>query len=94
MNTIHCRIAGCPSKFETNDKVTADATFLCSNHPRSAQVEAIGRVYDPVRDERDSDVHFQTHAFDGTLDRGGSDYEAEPGSTVNQQEGDIERSNA
>lgn len=69
MNTIHCRIAGCDSKFETAEAVTANATFLCSKHPRSIQVEAVGRKYDPVKDEKDSELRFQDSQFDPSIHR-------------------------
>lgn len=76
MTTIRCRIfqkgKQCSTVFETDEPVLDSPSFVCKNHPRSVQVDAVKRTYDPVKDERDSDASFQNTQFDGDVDGSGA----------------------
>lgn len=68
---VKCVIAGCLELFKTEEPVSPQVRFICKNHPRQAQLNAIGRVFKPKRDDRDQDVHFQSVQFDSGLVRKG-----------------------
>ena len=76
MTKIRCRVfknkKQCETVFETDKLVSASPSFVCKNHPRSVQVEAVGRTYDPIKDERDAESFFQDRQFDGDLDSSGA----------------------
>src|SRR5271169_4707549 len=72
MPTLRCKVVDkdgerCVSIIEVTGPILEGAGFTCKNHPRSVQVRANGRSYDPVRDEIDKDLHFQDVAFDPEL---------------------------
>lgn len=69
MNVIDCAVSGCLYSFKTEQVISSDVRFVCKNHPRSTQVEAIGRVYDPS-DSDDKALSFQESQFDAVLPRG------------------------
>lgn len=66
---LRCRINGCTQTKTVEGAASPNATFLCKNHPREEQLEALGRVYHPERDEKDADVSFQFEQFDENLRR-------------------------
>ena len=82
MNKIKCIIKGCPNVFCTEESVSPKAYYICSGkgavgypipgHTRKEQVEANGRIYDAKKDNRDTEIKFQPHQFDGALSFGGS----------------------
>jgi hypothetical protein len=74
---LQCKVTGCREEIEINESISMNSLFICKRHPRSDQVEAAGRVYDPEHDEKDQQIHFQTHAFDKNLGCGSSAPEAE-----------------
>jgi hypothetical protein len=67
MNSIQCKVKDCKNVYLTEEAVSPNARFICREHPRQAQVEAVGRKYNPVTDEADNDIHFQGHQFDKDL---------------------------
>jgi len=74
VTTINCIVeekgARCSTTLEVTEPLSPSFKFICRNHPRSVQVRANGRPYDPAKDERDKDIRFQTHQFDKDLRRG------------------------
>src|SRR6266699_7010508 len=69
MNLVRCAIEGCLEVFKTAETLSPNARFICKNHPRKVQVEAVGRKYDVKKDETDQDVHFQDCQFDPEIKR-------------------------
>ena len=68
ISEILCAVPGCGNKFKTGEPVSPRVRFICKHHPRSEQVAAAGREYNPETDNQDLKVHFQEHAFDKELD--------------------------
>lgn len=66
MNIVKCVIECCNEVFHTEEPVSPSVRFICKNHPRSAQVKAVGRVFDPIKDTKDSDIHFQDQQFESS----------------------------
>ena len=64
MNTVRCRISGCPVQFQTADAVAAGAMFVCKNHPWTDAAKAIGR--DPEVNPPKK-IRFQESQFDKDL---------------------------
>jgi hypothetical protein len=48
--------------------VSTGARFICKEHPRNIQLQVVGREYDPLFDDDDSYLHFQSYQFDKKLD--------------------------
>src|SRR5271155_3743683 len=74
MPTLRCKVVDkdgerCVSIIEVTDPILEGAGFTCKNHPRSVQVRANGRSYDPVKDELDKDVRLQNYQFDPDMVR-------------------------
>jgi hypothetical protein len=74
VTTINCKVEEKGVRYSTTIEVTEEIAknfngFICKNHPRSVQVRANGRQYDPAKDEKDKDLHFQAHQFDKDLRR-------------------------
>jgi hypothetical protein len=69
--TIRCKVVTegvrCESVIQTAESVSENAGFICRNHPRSVQVKAAKRAYDPILDEADKNIHFQDVAWDPDL---------------------------
>src|SRR4029077_808721 len=70
MTDIHCKVKGCAEVLKTQDPVSANASYICKHHPKAVQLEAAGRAYDPILDEVDKTVKFQSHQFDRSLRNG------------------------
>ena len=80
MTTINCKVeekgVRCSTTIEVTEEIAKNFNgFICKNHPRSVQVRANGRQYDPTRDERDKDLRFQEYQFDEDL---GKEYNRKP----------------
>jgi hypothetical protein len=73
MTTTKCTVeekgVRCSTTLEVTEPMSPQFKFICKNHPRSVQVRANGRQYDPAKDEKDKDLHFQAHQFDKDLRR-------------------------
>lgn len=86
MNSIQCKVKGCANVHLTEEAVSPNARFICKEHPRQDQVEAVGRKYNPATDEADESDHFQSHQFDKDLrisgKPSGTDHIANQGSDV------------
>ena len=72
MTTINCKVeekgVRCSTTIEVTEEIAKNFNgFICKNHPRSVQVRANGRQYDPAKDEKDKVLHFQEHQFDKDL---------------------------
>lgn len=72
MTTINCKVeekgVRCSTTIEVTEEIAKNFNgFICKNHPRSVQVRANGRQYDPAKDEKDKDIHFQETQFDKDL---------------------------
>lgn len=70
MATINCAVEGCNTNITVDEAVSKSVRFICKNRPRSVQVRTAGRSYDPVKDNSDQELHFQSHQFDKDLKRG------------------------
>ncbi len=72
-NLVQCVVVTegkrCLEVFGSNEPVHREARFICKNHPRSEQVKAAGRQYDPVVDNKDSEERFQEGQFDTKVGR-------------------------
>lgn len=79
MREFKCIVEGCDTILKTELPVSDGFQYICSGrvaygddklkHTRAQQCLAVGRQYNPVKDETDKDVHFQSFAFDKDLDR-------------------------
>ena len=67
MNQIKCSIKDCEEVFQTEETVSPVIRFICKNHPRQIQLNAVGRTFKSRKDDRDADVHFQSVQFDPGL---------------------------
>ena len=71
MTTINCIVeekgVRCSTTLEVSEPLSPQYRFICKNHPRSVQVRANGRQYNPAKDEKDKDLHFQEVQFDKDL---------------------------
>jgi hypothetical protein len=74
VTTINCTVeekgVRCSTTLEVTEPMSPQFRFICKNHPRSVQVRANGRQYDPAKDEKDKDLHFQEYQFDKDFKRG------------------------
>jgi hypothetical protein len=61
----------CSTVLTVEETVAENARFICKNHPRTVQVRAAGRKYDPTRDETDSRLRLQNYQFDPDMNRAG-----------------------
>ena len=68
MNVVRCSVEGCQEIFQTFELVSPIAKFTCRYHIRRIQVEASGRVYDPIKDNRDATTHLDKHQFQHRFD--------------------------
>ena len=71
MNEVKCKIEGCKEVFKTEEAVSAEARFICKNHPRTVQLAEAGRIIQES-DFKDATVHFQEFQFDHDLASGSS----------------------
>lgn len=75
--TIQCSVVmegkRCLEVFGSNEPVYPEARFICKNHPRSEQVKAADRQYDPVADNKDAEERFQDGQFDREVGRTSSE---------------------
>ena len=74
MTTINCKVeekgVRCSTTIEVTEEIAKNFNgFICKNHPRSVQVRANGRQYDPAKDEKDKELHFQSVQHDPDLRR-------------------------
>lgn len=70
MNTlIQCSITGCATEIIVSEPVGAKARFICKNHTRDEQLKAVGRKFNPMKDEQDKEERFQEHQFDKKMGR-------------------------
>ena len=61
---MKCAVDGCLWAFYTDENISPNARFICSHHSREEQMSAAGLVFDPGKDRKDADVHFQDHQFE------------------------------
>src|SRR5208282_4071039 len=75
MPDVQCAIeekgVRCSTVLTVAEAVTENARFICKNHPRTVQVRAASRKYDPTRDEADSKLRLQNYQFDPDMNRAG-----------------------
>ena len=75
MPTVQCAVeekgVRCGTVVTVAEAVTEGARFICKNHPRTVQVRAAGRKYDPGKDEADSKLRLQNYQFDPDMTRAG-----------------------
>src|ERR1022692_1210233 len=79
MNVVKCAIEGCSEEFRTNGAISANARFICKNHPRVVQKKVVGRT----DDEKEDLTSFQSYQFDDEIGRG-----ADPIQYVNDDSSD------
>jgi hypothetical protein len=65
--TVEEKGVRCSTTLDITEPMSSSFKYICRNHPRAAQVRANGRSYDPVKDNRDKDTHFQETQFDKDL---------------------------
>jgi len=65
MNVVECTFIGCEETFRTSETLSPNVRFICKNHSRQEHVWVHKRQYDPQKDRKDQDVHFQDHQFEG-----------------------------
>jgi hypothetical protein len=72
MTIVRCKVfkgkTRCSATIEFDEPLSTNFSgYICKDHPRSVQVQAAHREYDPVKDEADKEIHFQDVAWDPEL---------------------------